>query len=291
MWNRVFLLVSGIASGWTLVGLLTVPRDQLKTQAWRLSVSLAVGIFVIVLLFVSSPQAALTASITLLFCIFIAYAAKARQVNKEGELTLPRMNDRPLIISTDIGVLLVSEDEPTEYKGLVPWALRFRRREARGQAVPHWLMRPLAFARIRTAYRAMGSRNPLHGWLIHLVESLAARLGEGFVVRGASLSSEPTVAALLVRLAEKGLTRVCLVSLGLSQDALEPMYEQVSLSGARECGVQVLYIPGLEGEKWPLGSPEERLQALSQGKAVAVSQDAVPAVLDDLQDRITAALA
>jgi len=85
---------------------------------------------------VSSPEAGLVAGATFLLSAAVAYAAKARQVNRAEESASSPPNVEPLDPGVDVGVLLVSEGDPLKYDGPATWALRFQVQGARGQPAP-----------------------------------------------------------------------------------------------------------------------------------------------------------
>ena len=247
MLNRVFLLISGFAFGWTAVKCLTVPEDKLRSQWAGLALSLAVGALVIVALGVTSPAAGGAALGAFLVSALVAYAGNARQIDK---LAAPpperRKLERPVAKDTRRAVLLVCEGQPREYGGPAAWASLLRRMEAEGRPTPHWFVRPWVYARIRAAYRAMGGRHPLHAAMDGLAQALQARLGADYACQAAYLSAEPRLLDALARLAEQGLGAMVLVPVGFAEDPHPRLRAQIVQSRILEIGVRVSYAPSFD---------------------------------------------
>jgi hypothetical protein len=242
VWNRVFLLAAGVASGWTLVHLLTVAPGQAPTHRWRLILALIIGVGQVALLTTVSLQAGLTAVFVFLFSALVAYAANAKQVSKAPEPILPRRPSLPPKADPRVLALMVVDGDPAAYEGPQYWAQAYRQRQARGERIPHWFVRPLAYARVRAAYAVMGRQHPLDTTLSKTTGELEAHLGPGYAVRYAYLRSQPYLVRALVALAEEGFRRLVIVPLGSAVDEAA-IRQAVADSRIRELGLKVFYAP------------------------------------------------
>lgn len=241
MWNRVLLLAAGVASGWTLVHLLSVAPSRAATHRLRLALGLFVGLGLVIVLATRSLQAGLAGFLVFGFSALVAYAANAKQVSRGLEPVLPRRPSLPPETDPRTQVLLVARGEPAAYDGPQYWAHVYRERQERGERAPHWFVRPLAYARVRVAYAAMGGRHPLDVALSQSVEALQADLGPGYAVRYAYLRSQPYLVRALVALAEEGFRRAVLVPLGVAAGSDPGLRQAVADSRVRELGIRVLY--------------------------------------------------
>lgn len=277
MWNRVALLATGVAFGWTLVHLACAPRAELGRLRVRLTLSLLAAAVVIVLLGWYDPASGWMGAAVFVVSAAVAYAANAKQVSKEPALALPRGMGQPAEASAQTGVLLVSDTEPRAYGGPAYWAHLMRRRQADGQAVPHWLLRPWAYGRIRSAYGATEAPQPLD----EACQALAQLLGDAFRVQHARLAAPPTVRNALGEWADAGLRHVLVIPLGLSTLGQEQCLDQITLSRARERGVRVVLTPAVDLSPWRYDPPESRLQTWMAGRVPAPSGD-LPALVKEL---------
>lgn len=288
MLNRVFLLISGFAFGWTAVKCLTVPTDRLRAQWMGLTLSLAVGGLVIVALGATSLAAGGAALGVFLVSALVAYAGNARQINKLAAPPERRKPERSIAKDTRRAVLLVCEGWPREYGGPAEWAGRLRRMEAEGQSTPHWFVRPWIYARIRAAYRAMGGQHPLHAAMEGLAQALQARLGADCCCQAAYLFAEPRLLDVLVRLAEQGLGVMVVVPLGLVEDAHQRLRAQVVKSRVIEIGVRVSYAPPLDLSVEPFGDAQAWPGRALEGEAFPFQTGMVEAI-EAIYKRVLAA--
>jgi len=288
MWNRVFLLASGFAFGWVLVSYLTVPSAQVRDRLIQLVLSLSVGLVVIVLMAFSSPQSGTAGGLVFVFSALIAYAGNARQIGKGEEPALAKPK-RPLEQDPCVAVVLVAEGEPVEYDGPKPWVQRFRELATSGERVPHWLVCPLCYARIRAAYRKMGGRNPFNGAVARLAKQLEGQLGVGYRCQDAHLAALPSLDDVMMRLAEGGYTRVVLLPIGVEGDPQVALREVVVRSRVREVGIQVIYAAPLGAVVWNPGSRAARLRQLVQGQAVEPPPEPGPEAVERLRERVLGA--
>jgi hypothetical protein len=269
MWNRVVLLASGVAFGWTLVHLVCAPRSELDKLRVRLVLSLLAGSVVVVLLWRFDPASGLMGSAVFIASAAVAYAANAKQVSKQPVPLLPRgLGVRP-VPSAQVGVLLAIDAEPATYDGPAYWARLMRRSQAHGQAVPHWLVRPWAYGRIRGAYASASDRQTLVG----CVAALGDALGEGFRVQHAHLLVGPAVRDALGEWADAGIRQMIVIPLGLSPEDSETCRDQIALSRVRERGVRVAIADTLDRPLWQAGTPESRLESWLSGRAPAQPPD------------------
>jgi hypothetical protein len=290
MWNRVLLLVSGFAFGWILVSYLTVPPSQKRARLIWLATSLGAGGVVVTLMALAALSSGVAGVLAFLFSALVAYAGNARQVNKAAEHSPLNRPERPLHKDARIAVLLIAEGEPAKYDGPASWAQRFLELAASGERVPHWLTRPLAYARIRAAYQAMRDRNPLNSTLACLARQLGGLLGQGYLVADAYLEAAPTLAQMLVHMATEGLSRVVLVPASVDHASpRERLRAEVTRSRVREIGVDVVYAPPLDPAVWSGGSRAKRLRQLTRGMAVAPATEATPQALEALRGQILTA--
>lgn len=285
MWNRVALLAAGVAFGWSLVNYWTVAAHEVRTQRIRLIISALVAALVIVLLAVESAQAAIAGAFVFLFSAVVAYAGNAKQVSKV-EQDIPYVTpERPLESDPRTVVLLITEGEPQEYDGSETWARRFKRREAQNKPVPNWFVRPLAYARIRQAYQAMGGQNPFAVQLGRLSASLQEQLGDAYRVELVYLDAKPRLATLLYRLAEDGAMQITLIPISL-QDRIDEMYAHVTRSRVREIGVRVQRAATLELTAWSNAAYEARMDRFTQGEPVVPGETWDEQTLEELRARV-----
>ncbi|MBM3188468.1 MAG: hypothetical protein FJZ90_07075, partial [Chloroflexi bacterium] len=218
MWNRVALLSAGFAFGWTLVNCWVAPRMLLRREMQSTALAAAVGLLVVVWLALSASWASgLAGALAFAFAALVAYAAKAKQVSKDEPT--PSSPAPPVeraaghsvadhgVADRGAAVLLVHEGEPAVYDGPAPWARRVAHLQQKGHRVLHWFVRPLAYARIRSAYDRMGGANPLSAAMANLAQELQRLLGLPYAVGEASLWAEPPLAERLASLAREGAAR------------------------------------------------------------------------------------
>jgi len=299
VWNRVVLLAAGVASGWTLVHLLTASPGQAPTHRWRLAAGLTVGGGLIGLLAAASFEAALAGFLVFAFSALVAYAANAKQVSKVPDPVLPRRPSLALAIDPRTQVVIVALGEPATYDGPQYWAQAYKERQARGERIPHWFLRPWAYARIRAAYAAMGGLHPLDVALGKASEALQATLGPGYCVRHAYLRSHPYLVRALVALAEEGFRRLIIVPLGAAAHApaaasatraLDPaLHQAVVDSRVREVGVQVTYTASPEEPPGRADLYADHLPLLERGHPPDIVPDAAAAQVQDLADLVSRA--
>lgn len=264
MWNRFLLLASGLATGWTLVNLLTVPPEEIRRQASWLLMGAALGLVVVGWLALDSLTAGLVGLAMLGFCALVAYAANAKQVSKvesPPSLPCPEPGDGQ---RGQTAVLLIFAGQPACYQGPGPWARQFRRREEANQPVPHWFLRPLAYRRIRAAYQKQGNRNPQQDAVEQIAATLQARLAEPYAV-SAVLSPDSLVAEVVAQLAAGGVGAIVLVPIGFPASVLERLRGEVARSRVRELGVAVTYASALDLAPWSAATQEELFLLLSRG--------------------------
>ncbi|MCE5257452.1 MAG: hypothetical protein LLG44_00135 [Chloroflexi bacterium] len=173
MWNEVVLLASGLACGWSLVNLLAAPREQVRGIWVRLLLGAAAGLGMVIWLAVSSLSSGLAGLIIVAGTALIAYAANAKQVNRQPIVFPPH---QPNVAADAAGsaVLLVTVAEPSQYNGPAYWSQALLLEDK----VPHWMTRPRAYAHIRQAYALMGDSFPLDAELAALTHRLSATLPE-----------------------------------------------------------------------------------------------------------------
>jgi len=83
MWNEVILLASGLGLGWSLVNLMVCPAEQVRSNLLTLTLAGCAGLVMVVWLAVSSLSSGLAAVLVVLGTAVIAYAANARQANRQ----------------------------------------------------------------------------------------------------------------------------------------------------------------------------------------------------------------
>lgn len=269
MWNRVVLLASGVAFGWTLVHLACAPRSELDKLRVRLLLSLLAAAVVIVLLWWYDPASGGVGTAVFFASAAVAYAANAKQVSKAPGQALPRGLGGPVEANAQRGILLVSDAEPRAYAGPLYWAHRLRSRQADGEPIPHWLARPWTYGRIRRAYGDAECPHPLDD----AAQALAQSLGEGYRVQHARLMASPTVRDVLGEWADAGLRRVLVLPLGLTEASRAMCLDQITLSRARERGVRVTLAPPIDPSRWGFDAPEHRLERWLAGQSPAMSGD------------------
>lgn len=264
MWNRVLLLIAGVACGWNLVGWLTLPGALKRSRLVYLAVAGAFGVGYSALLGV---QTGAWGPALVVFGIgaLVAYAGAARQASGVEEplpRPLPRVpadrDDRPL-------VLLALDGEPEAYDGPGAWAQHFALRGAEGVAVPHWLVRPVVYARIRRAYRGLRPEDTVRRWAARLAARLDEVMGGGCRACEAFLLTAPTVSSALLHAAEGGAVTILLVPVGQRRPTADALREQVNRSRVREAGVSVEYLPAPDGLAPVADALAERLGMLSRG--------------------------
>ena len=266
MWNRVALMVSGVAFGWSLVHYASAAPARQRTFFWRMLVALAVGLLFIVWLGVASATAGAVAAFVFILSAWVAYAANAKQVNKPPERESLERPLAPLEGQQGAALLLVLPGEPRTYDGPAHWAQRLRNGEAAGQPIPHWFVRPWAYGRIRRAYQRMGGQNPQRNALDALLGQLKPRLPQFVFVGDAYLDSAPTLAQELVRLGQQGTKHILLAPVGFASDPADALRDEVTRTRVREIGVQVDIAPSLEARLWPLEPSETALDRLLLGE-------------------------
>jgi len=267
MWNRVVLLVAGVALGWSLVHYASAAPERQRTHLARLLVALAVGALFIGWLGAAGPQVGLLAAGVFVLSALVAYAANAKQVNRVPERPpLPRP-DTPLEGQQGTALLLVFRGEPRSYDGPSHWAARLLERAAGGERIPHWFVRPWTYARIRRAYQRMGGSNLQTAARDALLGQLNARLPQFAYVGAASPDTAPLLADELLRLTQRGMARIVLVPVGYPGDTADLLHE-ITRTRVREAGVQVAIGPSLEAGVWPLEASEAALERLLCGEAL-----------------------
>ena len=195
MWNRVVLLVAGVALGWNLVHYLTAPPERVRRHQLWMVVSAVAGVGISASLVPAFGAPALGMGLAVLVAsALVAYAGNAREISKMEE-PLPRaLPQRSATTDARVVVLLAVDGEPPAYDGPAAWAQRFRRREAAGVCGPHWFVRPWVYRRVRAAYGRLAPGATLQGWLGSLAADLEQALGPGYLGRVAYLAGTPSLA-------------------------------------------------------------------------------------------------
>lgn len=265
MWNRVILLLSGVAFGWNLVHLASAPREDLPALRLALALSGAAGVGLAALIGLRNPAAGLLALAVMIGSAFVAYAANAKQVNRpptppllHGAITPESQDDRT-------GILLVVGGEPAHYEGPSFWA--WWSKVSTTASKIHWFLAPWRFGRIRRVYASMGGTSPLANAVERLGEQLSTTLGERYLVRYTRLFASPPVRDSLAELAQGGLKYVVIVPLAQPFAYQEALQEQMALSRVREAGMRLTVTPLIAGEEWLGMSPAQRLDNLLEGIA------------------------
>ncbi|MHB1294335.1 MAG: hypothetical protein ACYC4R_04975 [Anaerolineae bacterium] len=269
MWNRVLILVSGMAFGWTLVHYWTTSPDQVTAQRIRLIISVALAALVLVPLSVSSLAAGLLGLLLVAITALIAYAANARQIGKVDLPPHPHTPTRDMEHTRHAGVLLVALGEPETFDGPAYWAQRLRRIGPVGRPAPHWLGHPRAIFWVRHAYGLMGGANGTNARIAALAEALQGTLGEGWQVVATCAMQPAAFARDLGRLVEEGADRIQVVPIGYL-DNLDVLREQVTLSRVREAGIEVAFCTPIDLGPLTQEWYDARLLQLIHGQAPGV---------------------
>jgi len=292
MWNRVVLLVSGMAFGWSLVHYASDAPDRQRTHLGRMIAALVVGVALVLWLGMTSISAALVAALVFVFIALVAYAANAKQVSKLPE---PERRERPLAPlegTHGVALLLVLPGEPRTYAGPAHWARRLRERAAVGQRISHWFVRPWAYGRIRQSYLAMGGQNSQRTALDELLRQLKPRLPQLECLGDAYQDTTPVLVEELVRLAQQGLRRIVLVPVGFQNDAADTLRDEVTRARVREIGVEVAIAAPLEAGVWPLEGSDQALDRLLRGEPLLVpappSEEQITSLASALEGRLLA---
>ncbi|MGI5916207.1 MAG: hypothetical protein ACOX9A_07130 [Anaerolineae bacterium] len=288
IWNRVVLLGSGMALGWSLVNYWVAPDSQRYIHRNRLLAALIAAVLLIIVLTVTVPQAGITGLFVFAFAALVAYAGNAKQVSRLPDT--PILSAPPTRASDEqrTTVLLVSDGEPVEYDGPLPWAYHIRALEAAGATAPHWFTHPRAYARIRAAYRQMTAQDTLNGMLDTLAKELADALGASYAVESAGLYTTPNVARTLNRLGKEGIRRVIILPLSMDDRSRELLRAQVTTSRVRESGITVIYGAPPFDWPWPAEAYAARLERLTQGEPVSAPPTMNPEEVQSICQHIVA---
>lgn len=283
MWNRVILLLSGVAFGWSLVHYASAPREDLPALRLALIASGAIGVGLAMLIGLGDLTTGVLALFVMTTSALVAYAANAKQVNRppispllHGAITPTSQDDRT-------GVLLVIGGEPARYEGPAFWAWWSKISPSAPRC--HWFLAPWRFGRVRKVYAEMGNLSPLASASEKLCQQLGVALGEGYAVYDARLFSSPTVRDRLAEMAEKGLKRAILVPIAQAFDYQKTLDEQIALSRVREVGMRLLVTDPIAAEKWLGMPPAQRLDAFWEG-----TTPPVPAEPKELAQQIAKAI-
>jgi len=276
MWNRVALLILGMAFGWSLAHYWSAPTPRLSTQRTRLIASLVLTVIMVAVLASRSLAAGVAAVLVFAFSAAVAYAGNAKQVAKVETDTLAQPQPaRPMEWDNRVAVVLVAGAEPARYEGPDVWARRLAKHEIAPPLLAHWLARPRQYGRIRAAYEAIGGQHPTDAHLKDLAARVTERLGEGFMASVAYIESPPLLRQHLADLAAHGTREIALLPLECGENARAVLRGQVTISRAREIGVGVHYAAPLDAGQWPWPTQRERLVALL-GSGALVDPGALP---------------
>jgi len=258
MWNRVFLLATGLAAGWSLVTYLVAAESQRVARRTRLVLSLVAGLVLLALLASSSALAAFQGLLVFLFSAAVAYMAHARDLTASDPVEIAQPQAEA---ETDAPVLLlVNEGESASYAGPKPWECRMALAERRGAPLPHWLRRPFALARLREACR----QTPQEHTLDHTAEHLAHWLTEHspYAVRSSQLCGVDNLDATVEALRSAGAL-VGIVALWMDAEALQALSDRIESNGDSE---PAWLVGRLAPPAPPAPSPHERLLRLLADK-------------------------
>lgn len=264
MWNRVVLLVSGVAFGWSLVHWACAASARLRLHLYRWVAALAVGLAMIVWLWVSSAAAGIVAALVFAFSALVAYAANAQQANRPPDPEPLRSPEPPLEGQEGAALLLALEGPPARYDGPAFWAQEYIHRAARDAHVTHWFMRPWAYGRVRAAYQAAGGSHPLHDATAELLTNLSPLLPPLVHLGAIWMGSAPSLSAELLALGQRGVRRVVVVAVS-ADPSVEALRDLVARSRVRETGMRVDIAPLWAGA-WPLPLGEASLAPLLRGQ-------------------------
>ena len=255
MWNRVFLLATGLAAGWGLVTYLVAAESQKAARRTRFILSLAAGLVLVALLAAGSALAAFQGLLVFLFSAAVAYMAHARDLTASDsiEITQPQAEAEP---DTPV-LLLVNEGESASYAGPKPWECRMALAERRGAPLPHWLRRPFALARLREACRQTPQEHTLDDVAGHLAHWLMEH--SPYAVRSAQLCGVDNLDATVEALRSAGAL-VGIVALWMDDEALQALSDRIESNGDGEPAWLVGRLAP------PAPSPHERLLRLLADK-------------------------
>lgn len=265
MWNQVVLVASGLACGWSLVHLWSVPAKQVRGQRIRLALGLLAGLSMVVWLAVSSLAAAVVGLMIMAGTALVAYAANARQVNRIPQALPPHEAKCTGSTEPRTVVILVTGAEPRSYNGPEYWARAFLDEPN----APHWFLRPRTYARVRRAYAFMGDVHPLSTVLDGLLERIYGRLGP-IEIRVSWLGEERTFLADLVGILDAGFNRLVLLPLEQEPRLHKRLHELVERSGINDALQIIAYSPAVMVTATALPERTTRLERLAKGLPVQV---------------------
>lgn len=254
MWNRVFLLATGLASGWSLVTYLVTAEAQRVARRTRLILSLAAGLVLVALLAAGSALAALQGMLVFLFSAAVAYVAHARDLTGSDPIEITHVPPDP---APDAPVLLlVNEGESVNYTGPESWECRMALAERRGASPSHWLTRPFALARLRAACRQTPKQDTLDHAAAQLAQWVDGR--SPYAVRSVSLC-DSDLDDLIKTLRSAGAL-AGIVALWLDDEALRALSDRLASNG----GDEAAWLMGRLAPSTP--SPHQRLVRLLAGR-------------------------
>jgi len=276
MWNRVALLVAGVAFGWSLVHWASA-ADRQRTHLLRCIGALVVGVGLAAWLGSDSLAAGVVALAVFAIATLVAYAANARQVDRIPEPEPRLAPDKPLEGQHGLAMLVLLEGEPRTYDGPAQWAPRLHRHAQAGHRIRHWLARPWDYYRIRRAYQAMGDIHPQRAAVDALMERVRPLIAGVDALDAAWLYTTPTLVNELTRLALRGLRHVVVVPLEETVSAAT-LHEDIARARIAEIGVLSTIAPALKADLWPLPPSDVSLDGLLRGEP-----SATPAAPSDAQ--------
>ncbi|MBC7235679.1 MAG: hypothetical protein H5T69_07535 [Chloroflexi bacterium] len=284
VWNRVVFLASGMAFGWNLVNYWVVPLPEARRHVWRLVLSAIAGWGLAVALGIHSPAAGLSGLLVFGVAALVAYAGNARQKSRVPSDDEAVTVAAPASWRPESCLLLVAPGEPSCYTGPEAWSRRLAEASRRGFRAPGWFLRPLAYSRIRAAYRHL-EPFPMPAWMRRVAEQLAQHLGDDWVVEIVIWSTKAEMGRRLAQLAQGGCRHIVLVPLSLHSTIRPLLQEAVNRSRVREIGV---FVDVVELEtSWFGDDPDARLSRLLVGQP-AFDLPSPPVISDEVPLRAQA---
>jgi hypothetical protein len=225
-----------------------------------------IGLGMAVWLSVTSLSSGLAGLLVVLGTALIAYAANTRQVHRLP-VSLPPHQPQVNPSAVRTTVLLITMAEPAHYNGPAYWAQVLRQ----APTLPHWLLCPFTYHRIRQAYNVMGGTHPLDAVMTSLADLVSAGSPE-VQVRYAYLGEQRDFLARLVLAAEEGVSRLILIPLEDEVRLSDNLREMLQRSMLPETDLQIIHTPAQTLAITSISQRLARLQHLVAGKPVRVGK-------------------
>ncbi len=283
MWNRVALLTAGMALGWSLVTWLSGTEEASGRARFHVGLATLAGAALILWLGIENVATAVVATFVFGVGAMVAYAARAKQFLRPPEPAPLSPTTNTDLASDERLAVLLSPGPPPRYSPAAIARLQTRGVLPSGFA-QCWLQAPVAYRRLRRAYRERGPL-PLSIAQENARMQLQERLGSAWHVESAYLGDEQTLAVRLLRWRRRGYREAIVLPVDLDASDQAEIASQLRESVAAPFVAHVAPVTQIIARN----VYEDTIRALYSDTEPPACSPPTPQAIDELATLATAA--